>query len=189
MNQELNPIKRTQWQKRLNTLLRHGQLPQEEDGAIEFWILQYDLWNKFEYSQCWYGRARWQEAEATRKYFNTLLIRQDKFFISELFKVIQDAILLISSLQDNVLIPDTLFEYILSSWMCNHCTLYHKFRIDSGRTKILAGKDTRYSLQAVNPMHKNHKDPHELDLTKPRLASYKQKERKRNQDTVYWVDV
>ena len=25
---------------------------------------------------------------------------------------------------------------------------------------------------AVNPMHKNHKDPQELDLTKPRLASY-----------------
>ena len=37
-----------------------------------------------------YGRARWQEAEATRKDFNTVLIRQDKkFFTSELFKVIQ----------------------------------------------------------------------------------------------------
>ena len=43
-----------------------------------------------------YGRARWQEAEASRKYYNTVLIRQDKkFFISELFKVIQDAIPLI----------------------------------------------------------------------------------------------
>ena len=43
-----------------------------------------------------YGRARWQEAEATRKYFNTVPIRQDKkFFTSELFKVIQDAIVLI----------------------------------------------------------------------------------------------
>ena len=43
-----------------------------------------------------YGRARWQEAEATRKDFNSVLIRQDKkFFTSELFKVIQDAILLI----------------------------------------------------------------------------------------------
>ena len=36
-------------------------------------------------------------------------------------------------------------------------------------------------------MHKNHRDPQELDLTKPRLASYKQKW-KRHQDTVYWVD-
>ena len=42
------------------------------------------------------GRARWQEAEATRKGFNTVLTGQDKkFFTSELFKVIQDAIPLI----------------------------------------------------------------------------------------------
>ena len=42
------------------------------------------------------GRERWQEAEATRKYFNIVLTRQDKkFFISELFMVIQDAIPLI----------------------------------------------------------------------------------------------
>ena len=41
---------------------------------------------------------------------------------------------------------------------------------------------------AVNLMHKNHQDPKELDLTKPRLASYKQKW-KVHQDTVYWVDI
>ena len=39
------------------------------------------------------GRAKWQEAEATRKDFNIVLTRQDKkFFTSELFKVMQDAI-------------------------------------------------------------------------------------------------
>ena len=37
-------------------------------------------------------------------------------------------------------------------------------------------------------MNKNHKDAQELDLTKPRLASYKQKW-KRHLDTVYWVDI
>ena len=43
-----------------------------------------------------YGRVQWQEAKATRKDFNTVLTSQDrKFFISELFKVIQDAISLI----------------------------------------------------------------------------------------------
>ena len=43
-----------------------------------------------------YGRARWQEAEATIEDFNTELIRQDKkFLISELFKVVQDAVSLI----------------------------------------------------------------------------------------------
>ena len=39
--------------KRLNTLVRHGDLPREEDGAIEFWRLKDDLRNKFEYSQYW----------------------------------------------------------------------------------------------------------------------------------------
>ena len=37
-------------------------------------------------------------------------------------------------------------------------------------------------------MNKNHKDPQELGLTKPRLAFFKQKWR-RHQDTVYWVDI
>ena len=39
--------------KRLNTLLRHGDLPREEDGAIGFWRLNDDLRNKFEFSQYW----------------------------------------------------------------------------------------------------------------------------------------
>ena len=36
-------------------------------------------------------------------------------------------------------------------------------------------------------MQKNHRDPTELDLSKPRLASYKQKW-KVHQDTLYWVE-
>ena len=39
--------------KGLNTLLRHGQLPREEDGAIEFWRLKDHLQNKFEHSHHW----------------------------------------------------------------------------------------------------------------------------------------
>ena len=41
------------------------------------------------------GRALWQEEEETIKFFSIVLILQEKFFISDLFKVIQDAILLI----------------------------------------------------------------------------------------------
>ena len=43
----------TQCQKRLTTLLCHGQLPQEEDGAIEFWRVKDHLRNEFENSQHW----------------------------------------------------------------------------------------------------------------------------------------
>ena len=39
----------------------------------------------------------------------------------------------------------------LSYWMCNQFTLHHKFRIDSGEAKILAGTDRRYSLHPWIP--------------------------------------
>ena len=59
------------------------------------------------------ARAQWQEAEATRKDFNIVLIRQDKkFFTSELFKFIQDAIPLILHCSTMFLIPNNFFEYI-----------------------------------------------------------------------------
>ena len=57
----------------------------------------------------------------------------------------------------------------------------------TGLTKFKPGK-TDGILYSRESMHKNHIDPQELDLTKPRLASYKQKW-KRHQDTVYWVDI
>ena len=85
--------------KRLSTLLRHGDLPREEDGAIEFWRLKDYLGNEFEYSQHWSDemwKSRMAGGGATIKDFNIVLIHQDKkFFTSELFKVIQVAIPLI----------------------------------------------------------------------------------------------
>ena len=133
-----------------------------------------------------YGKVRWQEAEATRKDFNIVLIRQDKKFLtSELSKVIQDAIPLIL-----------------------HCKTMYLFRTISSSTfiildvqsicitnsgLILGGQNSVSDRQtvfftAVNPTHKNHQDQIELDLTKPRLASYKQKWTV-HKDTVYGVDI
>ena len=57
----------------------------------------------------------------------------------------------------------------------------------TGRPKFEQKTDSILSA-CEYPMHKNHKDPKELDLTKPRLASY-QKKWKRHQDTEYWVDL
>ena len=73
--------------KRTNTRLRHGELPREEDGAIEFWRIKDDL---RDYSQYWSDDV-WKSKMAGGG--DTVLIRQDKKFVtSELFKVIQDAI-------------------------------------------------------------------------------------------------
>ena len=41
------------------------------------------------------GRVSWQKDVETRTYFSFVLILQEQFFTSELFKVVQDAILLI----------------------------------------------------------------------------------------------
>ena len=79
--------------KQLSTLLR---LPREDDGAIEFWSIFGTILCNLNIGLMKCGRVQWQKAEATRKDFNIVLIHQDKkFFISELFKVIQDAISLI----------------------------------------------------------------------------------------------
>ena len=42
---------------------------------------------------------------------------------------------------------------------------------------------------SVDAMNKEHKDPDVIDLDAPRLAWYKQKTWKKQQDTVYWVDI
>ena len=119
--------------------------------------------------------ARWQEAEVKRKDDNIVLIRQDKkFFTFEFFKVIQDANPIDRSLQDNVLIPNNFFEYICHiGCAVNLHSITNSGLIPGGQN---SSKDRQtVFFTAVNPMLKNHQDPIELDLTKPRLASYKQK--------------
>ena len=84
--------------KQLITLLRHGDLPREDDGAIELWRIK-DYLQKhvciLNIGLMKSGKAPWQEEEETRKDFSIVVLIREKFFTSELFKVIQDAILLI----------------------------------------------------------------------------------------------
>ena len=88
------------------------------------------------------------------------------------------------TLQDNVLIPDSFFEYMYHiGCAINLHSILNSGLIPGGQN---LGKERQTVLfTAVDPMDKEHKDPYKLDLTKPRLASYKQKEWKRQQDTVY----
>ena len=86
-----------------------------------------------------------------------------------------------------MLIPNNFFEYIYHIG----CAVSLHSITNSGL--IAGGQNSSRERQtvfftAVNPMNKNHKEPQELDLTIPRLASYKQKW-KRHEDTVYWVDI
>ena len=94
--------------KRLNTLLRHGELPREEDGAIEFWRLKDDLQNQFEYSQYW-SDDMWKRKMAggggNKKRFKYC---SDPSGLEILYlRALQS-----HSLQDDVQIPNDFFEYI-----------------------------------------------------------------------------
>ena len=131
------------------------------------------------------GRARWHEADATIKkiQYCTDSSAQEILYLRAL-QGHPGRNPINPSLQDNVLIPNNFFKYI------NHigCAINLHSITNSGL--IAGGQNSSRDRQtvfftAVNPMHENHQY---LDLTKPRLASYKQK-RKVHQDTVYWVNI
>ena len=85
--------------KKVIHLLRHSQkVHREEDGAVHFWRIKGNLQNPFPQSIHW-SDSRWKACLAAsggaKGDSSTVLIIQEQLFISELFKDIQDAILLI----------------------------------------------------------------------------------------------
>ena len=177
--------------KRLNTLLRHGELPREEDGAIEFWRLKDDLRNEFEHSQHW-SDDMWKSKMAggggNKKRFQycTDPLGQEILYLRAL-QGHSGRNPIDPTLQDNVLIPKKFFEYIYHIRFAVSLHSITNSGLIPGGQNSSRERETVF-FTAVNPMNEDHRDPQELDLTKPRLASYKQKW-KRHQDTVYWVDI
>ena len=164
--------------KRLTTLLRHGHLPREEDGAIEFWRLKDSLRYEFENSQHW-SDEMWKSKMAggggNKQIFQycTDSSGQEILYLRALHGH-SGRNPIDPSLQDNVQIPDNFFHYI------NHigCAISLHSITNSGL--IAGGQNSSRERQtvfftAVNPMNKEHKDPYKIDLTAPRLAWYKQK--------------
>ena len=133
------------------------------------------------------GRASWQKEEETRTYFSIVLILQEKFFNSELSKVIQDAILLI-------------FHFRTLSWFRTISTstfitldvqsIYTPWWIQDWyqEDKILSKRQTVF-FTSVDRMNKEHKDLETVDLEAPCLARYIHTAWKKHQNTVYWVDI
>ena len=165
----------------LSTLLRHGEPPREEDGAIETERPSKQI------GLTMYGRARWQEAEATRK----------------------KSILYWSVRTRNSVSPSssrsfrTHFHWSCTSGQCVNSErfLQEFFHIGCAINlhsimnwgfipggQILSKSQTVF-FTSVNPMNKNHRDPYKLGLTQPRLVWYPQKAWKKHQNTVYWVDI
>ena len=93
--------------KQLSTLLRHGHLPREEDGAIEFWRLKDCLRYEFENSRHWYDdmwKSKMAKARRNKKIFQYCTDRsgQEILYLRAL-QGHSGRNLIDSSLQDNVL--------------------------------------------------------------------------------------
>ena len=119
-----------------------------------------------------YGRARWQEAEATRKIFLYCIDSsgQEILYLRAL-QGHSGSNPIDPTLQDNVLIPNNSFEYIYHIGCAVSLHSITNSGLIPGGQNSSRDKQTVF-FTAVNPMDRDHKDPYELDLTKPRLASY-----------------
>ena len=152
---------------RINTLLRHGELPREKDGAIEFWRLKDDLQNKFWVLSIlvWWcmeehhgRRRRQQEKISILCWFvrtrNSLPSSSPRSFRTQSHW----------SLFTGQCINSEQFLWVhLSYWITNSGL------IPGGQ--ILSNRQTVFFLP-VDPMDKQHKDPETVDLKAPRLAQY-----------------
>ena len=101
---------------RLTTLLRHGDVPREDDGAIEFWRLKDCLRNEFENSQYW-SDEMWKSTMARgggnkkRLQYWTDPAGQEILDLRAL-QGHSGRNLIDPSFQDNVSIPNDFSEYI-----------------------------------------------------------------------------
>ena len=127
--------------KQLITLLRHGHLPREDDGAIEFWRLKDCLRNEFEHSQHWSDemwKGRMAGGGGNKKIFQYCTVPSGREILY--LRALQGHSgrnFIDPSLQDNVFINSERFLRVhLSHRRCNQFTLHPEFKIDTGRTKF-----------------------------------------------------
>ena len=160
--------------KKMNRLLRHDLRDlRYEDGAVEFKILAMFA-SKFESSPQWSIRT-WlrycEEEEVPRRDSSIAWIPTQPALSStfEQFKAILEEIK--SELQDNVLFTKRLCRVHLPRWRFPD--------VKNGRQTVF--------FTDVNPMVPHLHKPRDCDVTKPRVAVYRQNW-KIHQNTVYWIN-
>ena len=175
--------------KKLIRLLRHGSLPRDNDGAIEFWRIKDDLQKYF--LHCHHrSDGKWNMAGGgggNKKIFQYCTDSSGVILHLRALQGHSGRSLFDPALQDNVLIPDGFFQYIYHVG----CAINLHSIIDSGLIpggQNLSNRQTVFFL-IVFPMDKNHKDPDTIDLNAPRHAQYMHKAWKKHQNTVFWVDI
>ena len=153
--------------KQLSTLLRHGDLLREKDGAIEFWRLQDYLRNEFENSRHWSDemwKSRMVGGGGNKKRFQycTDPSGQEILYLRAL-QGNSGRNPIDPTLQDNVLIPNNFFEYI------NHIGCAVNLHSIANSGLIATGQNSSRERQTVfstacESHDKEHNDPYKLWL-------------------------
>ena len=186
--QDYSPIGYPVSKKLIN--LRHGSLPREDDGAIEFWRVKDDLRNDLVQSQHW-SDEKWKSTMAkgggNKKRFQYCTDPSGEILHLRALQGHSGRNLTDPSLQDNVLILHDFFEYIYHvGCAINLHSIINSGLIPGGQN--LSKRQTVFFL-LVNPMDKEHKDPEKIDLEAPRLARYMHRAWKKHQNMENWVDI
>ena len=176
--------------KKVMYLLRHSQNVHREErwssSILENWRKSSETFSTFStLVLIARGKHVWQEEEEIRKDSSIVLILQEQLCISELFRDIQDAILMILRCRTVWLFKATSSSTKTMSDVLSICIL---FGIDTWRSKFEDKTDSILFYLFIL-WTKNHKDPNVIDLSVPRRAQYLHKAWKRHQDAVYWVDI
>ena len=176
--------------KKLINLLRHGSLPRDNDGAIEFWRIKDNFQTYFLFSRHW-SDEKWKNSMAEggehKKRYQYCADSSGTTLYLRALQGHSGRNLIDPSLQDNVMILDDFFKYTYHVG----CAINLKSIINSGLIpggQNLSNRQTVLFLP-VDPMDKEHKDPDTIDLNAPRLAQNMHKALKKHQNTVYWVDI
>ena len=184
--------------KKLIHILRHGSLPRDNDGAIEFWRIKDNLQKKkkdlqkyFPHCHHW-SDGKWKKSMArgggNKKRFQYCTDPSGAILYLRALRGHSGRSLIDPTLQDNVIIPSGFFEYIYHIGCAISLHSITNSGLTPGRQNSSRERQTVF-FTAVNPMDKNHKDPNTIDLEAPRLAQYMHKSWKKHQDTVYWVNL
>ena len=125
--------------KKLIHLLRHGRLPREDDGAIEFWRIKDDLQKYFLHCHHW-SDDKWKKSMAggggNKKRYKYCTDSSGVILYLRALQGHSGRNLIDPTSQDNVLIQSNFFPVHLSCRMCNQFTFHYQFGIDTWRSKF-----------------------------------------------------
>ena len=110
-----------------------------EDGALHFWRTKRKIFRIHSHNLfiglTVDGKHVWQQEEEQKGDSSAVLMIQEQLFIFELFKDIQDAILLILHCRTMMFFEQVLPAY-LPYWMCVQSSFYHQLWINTWRSKF-----------------------------------------------------